>query len=181
MGSSEPALSQDVVFDILSSPRRRYVLYHLRETDEPVDLTALAEQVAAWENETDLEDLTEQERKRVYVSLYQTHIPRLDEAGVVEYHKDSGKVALAADARDIDEYLISSEDQFSWQRIYLALAAISGVLLALMVLNIAFFAMVPESVLAGLIILAFGVTAIVQTVVRVQSRRSIPSELRERM
>jgi len=72
MGTSESALSQDVVFDILSSSRRRYVLYRLREAEGPVELTELAEQVAAWENDTETDQITEQERKRVYVSLYQT-------------------------------------------------------------------------------------------------------------
>jgi DNA-binding transcriptional ArsR family regulator len=48
MTSGNNDLSQDVIFDILSSPRRRYVLYYLRKEGGPIDLTQLAERVAAW-------------------------------------------------------------------------------------------------------------------------------------
>lgn len=180
MGSSESELSQDVVFDILSSPRRRYVLYYLRTTDEPVKLTDLAEQVAAWENDTEPEDITEQERKRVYVSLYQTHIPRLDEAGIIDYDKESGDIALAEDATNIDEYLSSPEETLPWQQIYLALAAASAVFLGLTALDVAFFAAVSETLVAAVIVVAFVITAVAHSIVRLSRGRSVPNELRER-
>jgi len=181
MGSSESELSQDVVFDILSSPRRRYVLYYLRTTGESVKLTDLAEQVAAWENETDPDKITEQERKRVYVSLYQTHIPRLDDAGIIDYDKESGDIALAEDATNIDDYLSSPEETIPWQQIYLALAAVSAVLLGLTVLDVAFFEAASETLIAAVIVVAFVVTAVAHSIVRLSQRRSVPSELRDRL
>lgn len=181
MGSSESELSQDVVFDILSSPRRRYVLYYLRTTDEPVKLTNLAEQVAAWENETEPENITEQERKRVYVSLYQTHIPRLDEAGIIEYDKESGNIALAEDATNIDEYLGSEEEPIPWQQVYLVLAGLSAVLLGLTAFDIAFFGAIPETVAAAVVIAAFVIAAVVHSVIHLSKRRSVPSELQDRI
>ncbi len=180
MGTSESRLSQDVVFDILSSPRRRYVLYYLRKTDEPVKLTDLAEQVAAWENETTPEEITEQERKRVYVSLYQTHIPRLDEVGIVEYDKDTGEIELDEDAGHIDEYLMSSEEQVDWQWFYLAVAGLGAVLLGLTVLDIAFFSAIPETAAATVVIVAFLITAVAHYTFRLFERRSIPPELQNR-
>jgi hypothetical protein len=181
MGSSESELSQDVVFDILSSPRRRYVLYYLRTTDESVKLTDLAEQVAAWENETDPDKITEQERKRVYVSLYQTHIPRLDDAGIIDYDKESGDIALAEDATNIDDYLSSPEETIPWQQIYLVLAGVSALLLGLTVLDIAVFEAVSETLIAAVIVVAFVVTAVAHSIVRLSRRRSVPSELRDRL
>ncbi len=180
MGSRETELSQDVVFDILSSPRRRYVLYYLRTTGETVKLTDLAEQVAAWENDTAPEAITEQQRKRVYVSLYQTHVPRLAEAGVIEYDKETGDIALAEDANGIDNYLAKSEQPLPWQQLYLALAGISVILLGLTTLDISVFAAVPESVAAAVIITGFVVTAIIHSFVRLSSRRSVPDELQQR-
>lgn len=180
METSESRLSQDVVFDILSSPRRRYVLYYLRQTGEPVQLTDLAEQVAAWENETDPSEITEQERKRVYVSLYQTHIPRLDEVGIVDYDQDSGMIVLSEDAEHIDEYLVTSEETTSWQQFYLILAVVSGLVLGLTVFEVSVFGALSETIAAGLVILAFAVTALVHTAIRVRRRRSIPSELQDR-
>lgn len=181
MEATDTSLSQDVVFELLSSPRRRYILYHLRQTNEPVELTTLAEQVAAWENETDVDTITEQERKRVYVSLYQTHIPRLDEAGVIEYDKDSGMVSLASQAREIDNYLDSTEETFSWQWGYLLLAVVSGAVLGLTVTGVGFFENFSESLVAAAILVAFSVTALSHTIYRLLQRRSVPEELNQRL
>jgi len=181
MGTTNSELSQDVVFDILSSPRRRYVLYYLRTVDEPVKLTDLAEQVAAWENESDPEEITEQERKRVYVSLYQTHIPRLDNAGIIEYNKESGDITLAEDASDIDTYLESESSSYPWQQVYLALAALGTVLLALTAFDVSVLSGVPDSLAAAVVILGFAATALVHTFVRLSQRQSLPSELENRM
>lgn len=175
MGTTESDLSQDVVFDILSNPRRRYVLYYLRTRDEPVRLTKLAEEVAAWENNTNRSDITEQERKRVYVSLYQTHVPRLAEAGLIDYDKDSGQIALAEEASDIDQYLDSTEQSYPWQRIYVGLAMASAGLLA----GTALFDFFPELIAATVVIVAFVMTAVIQTAIRIWNRKSVPDELSE--
>jgi hypothetical protein len=178
MGTSESALSQDVVFDILSSSRRRYVLYRLREAEGPVELTKLAEQVAAWENNTDPDQITEQERKRVYVSLYQTHIPRLDEVGLVVYDKDSGQIELAADAEQIDDYLSSGDERIRWEWAYLGLAAASGVFLAVTAFGP--LSGVPDPVATGLVVTGFVVLAVTHAAVRLTRDNFVPPELRER-
>jgi hypothetical protein len=91
-------------------------------------MTDLAEEVAAWENETTIEDLSAQDRKRVYVSLYQTHIPKLEEAGLVTYDSDSGEVALANKSSALDRYIMDEEAEWPWYRYYLLLAAIDTLL-----------------------------------------------------
>jgi DNA-binding transcriptional ArsR family regulator len=174
MGSSEQPLSQDVVFDILSSPRRRYVLYYLKQVDEPIELTDLAEQVAAWENETTPDSLTDQERKRVYVSLYQTHIPKLDEAGIVTYDQDDGTVGLAPGSSAIDEYLPQSDEEFSWERLYITLAGLSTLLLIVAATTELLSGVVAAALVVGSFLVASGVHYL-------QYRRrqnEIPSELR---
>jgi len=122
-------LSRDQVFDILSSPRRRYVLYYLREYGGPVELTALAEKLAAWENDTTVEELPAQARKRVYVSLYQTHVPKLEESGLIEYDSDSGELALADDDSQVDPYLGKQTPERPWYVYYLAVAVAGAGLL----------------------------------------------------
>ncbi|PSP51353.1 hypothetical protein BRC60_03175, partial [Halobacteriales archaeon QH_1_68_42] len=42
-------LSKGEIFDVLQNQRRRYVLQYLERFDEPVALSDLATQVAAWE------------------------------------------------------------------------------------------------------------------------------------
>jgi len=180
MGSSESELSQDLVFDILSSPRRRYVLHYLRQAGEPVELTTLAEHVAAWENDTTVEELTEQERKRVYVSLYQTHVPKLDEANIVEYDQDTGEVSLASGARQVDDYLGQPGSQFPWQRFYLALAGLAVVLLGLTILDVPPFGAISEGTVALVVIAVFVVAAVVHFLSQRFRTSGVPPELRRR-
>lgn len=172
MATTESALSQDVVFEVLSNPRRRYILYHLRTTGETVQLTDLAEEVAAWENDSKPSEITEQERKRVYVSLYQTHIPKLAEVGLVEYDKDSGRIALAERAMEMDKYL-TVDDQYSWQQVYLLLSAGS---VALVVLATVLDA-IPELVVSIVIVSAFLLSITVHVGTQLLNRRSVPDEL----
>lgn len=176
MANSKTELSQDVVYDILSSPRRRYVLYYLRTVDEPVEITELAKQVAAWENDTAVEDVTDQQHKRVYVSLYQTHIPRLESTQIVDYDKDTGKVALTVGETDIDDYLDHSEDQIPWQLIYLSLAVASALLVGLALSNIWIFSTVTMTTATVIMVVAFVVTAGIHTLRKRFNRGAIPTE-----
>ena len=52
----------------------------------------IAEQVAAWENETTVQALTSDELQRADIPLYQSHLPKLDEEGAIEYNKNRGIV-----------------------------------------------------------------------------------------
>ncbi|MFC6784644.1 hypothetical protein ACFQFH_01845 [Halobaculum halobium] len=119
------ALNRDEVYDILSNGRRRFVIYLLRERGEPIPLNDLSDRVAAWENDLPVEELTDQQVKRVYVSLYQTHIPKLEESGIVEYDADSGLVSLTSNVSSLDAYMPEEERrEIPWQAIYLGLAIV---------------------------------------------------------
>ncbi|ADB60068.1 hypothetical protein Htur_1176 [Haloterrigena turkmenica DSM 5511] len=93
--SDEPReLSQDEIFHILQTNRRRDVIAYLldRAETDPVKMRDIAELVAAKENETTVENLTSTQRQRVYIPLYQSHLPKLDEEGIIEYDKPRGIV-----------------------------------------------------------------------------------------
>ena len=66
----------------------------------------LAEQVAAWENETSVQALTPDERESESVPLYQSHLPKLDEEGVVEYEQARGLVEKTPVASQSERYLV---------------------------------------------------------------------------
>ena len=86
----------------------------------------LSEVIAAEENDVSRQAVTYKQRKRVYTSLYQIHLPTLDDNGIVEYEKRSGAVELAPTAKDCTVYLESiSDDQLSWREYWLGLAAVS--------------------------------------------------------
>lgn len=177
--STSESLSQDTAFDILSNARRRYVLYYLREADGPVELGELARELAAWENDTTVEELTKQQRKRVYVSLYQTHIQKLAEAGIVEYDPDTGMVALANGARQLGSYLSVGDEEergTRWQELYILLAATGGVLYALTAFDVSVFGLVSEFQVGLVIVLAFAALAAVHYVSSRREDTEIPTE-----
>jgi hypothetical protein len=140
-------LSQNRIFDLLSNARRRFVLHYLSQQDGPVELRELADEVARWETGSD--SLTRKERKRVYVSLYQTHIPRLADAGVIAYDTETGQVQLVDRARDLDRYITSADDR-SWPQYYLAIAAAGTAFYLLVVFDVVPFI---SDVVGGLLVL----------------------------
>jgi hypothetical protein len=73
----------DELFEALRTERRRRVVRTIADLGS-VELGDLSEIIASQENDCAVAEVTTQQRKRVYVSLYQTHIPKLDDLGVVE-------------------------------------------------------------------------------------------------
>lgn len=125
----EPELSLDVVFEILKNERRRSVLRYLQTHADRVVLGELAEYIAAQENGTTVESLTAQQRKRVYVGLYQCHLPKMDDADVVAFDRNRGVVELGPRADELVEYLdTDADDGRNWPRYYAGLAVLGGLL-----------------------------------------------------
>lgn len=92
---SVPAeISADETFELLRNRRRRTALRALDEHGPELTHGELAEHVAAHEYDVPRGDVTSVQRKRVYISLYQNHLPRFAEAGVVAYDADRGDVEL---------------------------------------------------------------------------------------
>lgn len=177
---SGDTLSHDLVFDLLSSQRRRMVLHYLRRHGGDSTITELADQIAALENDVEPSDLTKQQQKRVYVSIYQTHIPKLADAGVVEYDRDSGAVALTPRAREIDRYLTpGTTESYPWPLHYLGLTLAGAALFLLAVAGVPPFAGLPGAVLAGVVITVFVASSIVQFVRSRANREHLPEELSE--
>lgn len=120
-------LPLDVIFDILKNQRRRHVVRYLKRHNTAT-LSDLAEHVAALENEKEVKNLTSSERKRVYVGLYQCHLPRMDDAGIVEFDSDRGTIELNRCAEQLDAYLIDEhEPSRQWSVFYLGIALMGGV------------------------------------------------------
>lgn len=172
-------LSQDLVFEVLKSPRRRYALYYLRQQNRPVDLSEITEQVAAWENRTTTDALETEQRKRVYISLYQTHLPKLADAGIVEYDRNRGVVELSQSARELDEYLGDRGNHaIEWDKYYLGLSIGSVLLLVTVWLNVYPLSLLTELTTTLIIIAAFAVAALVQHVhTRHRNAGDVPPEL----
>ena len=161
----QETLSEDLIFDVLKNRRRRYTLHYLKQQDRPVELSELAEQVAAWENDTTVEGLSANERKSVYTSLYQTHLPKLADAGIVDYNQNRGVVELSGNAAQLEGYL-RPQDEFPWIRYYLALAAVSAILVVGDFLNVPPLTTIPDEIWGVLIVAAFAFSALAHYVRR---------------
>lgn len=157
---SPEKLPSETVFTLLQNQRRRYVLDYLRDADRPVELRELSERIAARETGKRVDEVTYRERKRAYTSLYQAHLPKLAEAGVVDYDRRSGVVSLAPAATDCFDYL-SPPEPIRWWRRYLLVAALVGLSLSFAVVGLSPFAAVPGIAYAVAVVGAFGLLSIV--------------------
>lgn len=136
-GGQQTQISDDECFELLSNHRRRYVLQYLREQQNSATLSELSDQIAAWENEKTIEDVTPTERKRVYTSLQQIHLPQMAEMGVIRYDDSDKTVEVGPSVEDIDVYLdVVRERDVPWSRLYLTLALANAILLIGVGLNI---------------------------------------------
>ncbi len=157
-------LSRDMVFDVLKNQRRRYALHYLKQAEGTVQLSDLAEQVAAWENDTTVGAISAAERKRVYTALYQSHLPKLDDAGIVDYNQNRGIVELATAAEQLDPYLeTDTRDDISWCKRYLGIAGVGFALLTAAWLEVPPLAGIGDIGLALLVVVAFTVVAVAHT------------------
>ncbi|WP_254829355.1 DUF7344 domain-containing protein [Haloglomus salinum] len=110
------SIEKDDAFHILQNSRRRAVLRYLAAHDEEERFVMrdLAEEVAAWEHDTTVQQLVSDERQRVYIALYQSHLPKLDDHDIIEYNQSRGVVEptelVDALAPYLDEGLHSDAD-----------------------------------------------------------------------
>ena len=104
-------LSLDHVFGILKNKRRRRVLRFLKETEGTVSLSETAEQIAAQENDKDVAQISSAERKRVYVGLYQCHLPKMDSMDIVSFNKPRGTIDLDDHADEVFEYIDADDGE----------------------------------------------------------------------
>lgn len=86
------SVCKDDFFHLLQNKRRRAVSRYLivYSDYEVFEMRTVAEAVAAWKNETTIEQLATNERGSVYISLYQTYLPALDEYNVIVYDQSRG-------------------------------------------------------------------------------------------
>lgn len=97
-----------VVYECLSRSRRRYLLYCLNTAGHPLPLADLAEAVAEMEVETQSE-LDDEFVKEVYMSLYHAHVPKLADAGLVEYSQEQDEVKLIEYPEELESLEKSQE------------------------------------------------------------------------
>lgn len=164
VGDGLDDLSKGEIFEVLQNKRRRFVLQYLRRHGGPVDLGELATQVAAWEYETSCDDISKKQRKRVYTTLQQTHLPRMDEVGIVAYDSDDGTINTTPQTDDLTVYLeIVPGGEFPWREYYLSLGAVSLAIVATLWVGIYPFTVISPLAWTALFAVVLTASAAYQT------------------
>ncbi len=101
--ADDPDLLEADIHDVLRNDRRRMVLELLGEADEPVTARELSEAIAA--RETGEDPPPRDVRQSVYISLQQTHLPKLSKLGIVAYDEQTKEVRPAENAPEVGVYM----------------------------------------------------------------------------
>lgn len=129
----EEERSKDQLYFVLSNYRRRFILDYLAGNPGPVSLRTLSEELAAWENESDTNSITSNQRKRAYVSLRQTHLPKLQEMGIISFDPNRGIVEAMDQMETTFQFLSDdSETEQSSRRTHLWLGLAGMLIFAIM-------------------------------------------------
>jgi len=116
-------LGEEEIHEILSNRRRKTTLELLKNQPGPVALRDLTDWVVRAESgESPPRGL----RQSVYNSLHQTHLPKLDRHGVVEYDAQRKVVSLRSKARRVDLYMeVLTPYGITWSTYYRTLGVLS--------------------------------------------------------
>ncbi len=137
------------------------MLKRLSSRIEPVDLRDLAEHIAVVE--TGESPPPRAARQSVYNSLYQTHLPKLDEMGVIDYDADRKKISLRYPARQVDLYMeIVTRYGITWTQYYRTLGVIALMTIVAANTGIVFFSEVPTLAFTSLFLAIFAVSTAYQ-------------------
>jgi len=88
-----PQLSDDQFYRALSSYHRRCVLSYLLEENETT-VDELATVLCGWETTTTGTMQTSTDHSKIYVALVHVHLPKLVDAGLIEYEPNTGSVQI---------------------------------------------------------------------------------------
>ena len=155
------SLDPEEIHEILRNDRRRLTLKYLKQRLEPVPLRDLSERVAELESSTSPapRDL----RQSVYNSLHQTHLPKLDGYGIVDYERDQKVVSLEARAKDIDVYMgISTPVGVTWATYYRSLGVMGLLAVVLSGADVPLFANVEPLLFGTVFMVLFAVSTVYQ-------------------
>jgi len=164
VGEPQSGPSEDDLFEVLSNRRRRYAVHAIKQEGEAVKLGDIAERVASWEYDVAKSELSYDERKRVYTALQQSHLPTMDDAGIVKYNKERGIIEPKPALKDADVYLdIVQGSEIPWSQYYLGLSGVMASLVLGLWVGAWPLTMVPTLGWMVGIVVAFAMSAAIHT------------------
>jgi hypothetical protein len=106
------SLTTDQAFDLLGDGTRRRALAALQETDGAMSLDRLAEATACRAEGVTPGEVSADRWERTAASLHHCHLPKLADAGIVEYDLAENQVEPTGEITELEPYfeLIETEE-----------------------------------------------------------------------
>lgn len=122
------------VHELLRNQRRRNVIKRMKRSVGSTTLRELAVDIA--ELETSESPPPKGVRDSVYNSLHQTHLPKLDQHGVIEYDRDRKTITLTEEARALEAYMdVVTAYGITWSEFYRLLGTLALVIVLLAIVE----------------------------------------------
>jgi DNA-binding transcriptional ArsR family regulator len=108
----EQPSSPDRILSAVGNEYRRAILDSLtRASDRILEYDALVERVADMIRDEDTKRVSDEHRQRVRIALHHTHLPKLEEAGIIDYEAETRHVQFVGGELEQDLLaLIGSHD-----------------------------------------------------------------------
>ncbi|NGM71231.1 helix-turn-helix transcriptional regulator [Natronolimnobius sp. AArcel1] len=133
--SRSESLAESEVFHILGNDRRRAIVQLLARESAQIDVSDVATEIA--ETESDSASVPNNLYKSVYVSLQQTHLPQLEEDGVIEYDSDAKTIQAGPNFDDVLAYINGhTDDPSTFLQLHFAACVLGLAVIALIGLDI---------------------------------------------
>lgn len=150
-------LPETEVYYVLSNARRREALAVLWAQPEALSLRELSERLAT--AESGVSPAPRPLRESVYNALHQTHLPKLDELGLVAYDPDRKLVRALPGAGQLGRYMdVTTRAGITWGEYYRALGVVGLFVTVASLATVPGFAALDPLVPATVSLAAFAVS-----------------------
>lgn len=123
---SNVTIEKSEIFEILKNDRRRHILEILKKQGSQ-SVHYLSEEIACLE--AGIEEPTDNAIKKIYNSLTQIHIPKMESFNVITYDRDSSIVKLLPAAFNFNTYMETvNKGDVSWSHFFFGISALFLVL-----------------------------------------------------
>lgn len=89
------SLSSDTILSAVANEHRRAILTVLDDArDKTLDFEGLVNRVADRVRDGDAGQVSDEQRRRVRIALHHSHLPKLDDARILDYEAETGHVTF---------------------------------------------------------------------------------------
>jgi DNA-binding transcriptional ArsR family regulator len=89
----ERVISPDRILSAVANEHRRAILRSLNNvSDRTLEYDTLVDHVAERVEDENTDGVSDEHRQRVRIALHHTHLPKLAEAGIIDYEAEAGQI-----------------------------------------------------------------------------------------